>query len=154
MSDDIKIIPKHFFQIVEGSNYEVLMTYGVSEVIEFEQFQKLATAILKGTSDFITVNNLIVQKKDIKMIRPTTLPTQKKREVGEKKRAEEEEKRKQKERLLGLKLNFEASFYNAKLGQGKWSKFTILHLHPELVKECWTKFVKGYPEAENILKNN
>lgn len=65
-----------FFEIEEGSNYKVYMTYEKTEVITFEQFLKLANAMFKGGGDFITINKTIVQKRDIRMIEPTKEATE------------------------------------------------------------------------------
>jgi len=65
-----------FFEVEEGSNYKVYMTYEKIEVITYEQFLKLANAMFRGGSDFVTINKTIVQKRDIRMIEPTKEPTE------------------------------------------------------------------------------
>jgi DNA-binding transcriptional regulator GbsR (MarR family) len=77
-----------FFDVEEGSNYKVYMTYEKTEVITFEQFKKLTNAMFKINSDFVTINKTIVQRKDIRMLEPTKELT---------KEAKQERDRKEKE---------------------------------------------------------
>lgn len=63
------------FKIVEGSNYEVIMSFDHKEIVNYEHFKALANAIFKTNSTFVTVNDCIVQTKDIRIIKPTNRPT-------------------------------------------------------------------------------
>lgn len=74
-----------FFEVEEGSNYKIFMTYEKTEVITYEQFLKLANAMFKGSSDFITINKTIVQRKDVRMIEPTKEATASVKRENEKK---------------------------------------------------------------------
>jgi hypothetical protein len=58
---------------VKQTNYEVLMTYNRSEVIEFEQFKKLMPILNDEDYPFVTINNRVVKKNTIIDIAPTTL---------------------------------------------------------------------------------
>ena len=60
-----------FFNLREGSNYLVMMTYDREEIIEFEQFKKLAVVLNDGDRKFITINDRIVNKSTIIDIAPT-----------------------------------------------------------------------------------
>lgn len=63
------------FKLVEGSNYEVIMSFDHKEIVNYEHFKALANAIFKTNSTFVTVNDCIVQTKDIRIIKPTNKPT-------------------------------------------------------------------------------
>lgn len=75
------------FEVEEGSNYAIYMTYEKKEVITFEQFKKLVTTLFKSGGDYIAINKIIVQKKDIRMLEPTRELTR------EQKRKREDEER-------------------------------------------------------------
>lgn len=62
---------KVFFELKNGSNYEVLMTYDRSEVIEFEQFKKLSQILFNTDIQFVTINQRIVNRSTIIDISPT-----------------------------------------------------------------------------------
>lgn len=60
-----------FFELKDNSNYEVLMTYDRSEVIEFEQFKKLSQILFSTDVQFVTINQRIVNRSTIIDISPT-----------------------------------------------------------------------------------
>lgn len=82
----------NFFDVEEGSNYKVYMTYEKTEIITFEQFKKLANAMFKINSDFVTINKTIVQRKDIRMIEPTKELTKEAKQERERKEKEDFER--------------------------------------------------------------
>lgn len=71
---------KTFFSLREGSNYKVLMTYNRSEVVEFEQFKKIANLLNDDSYKFITINQRIVNKNTIIDIAPTDSKTETQKE--------------------------------------------------------------------------
>lgn len=81
-----------FFDVEEGSNYKVYMTYEKTEIITFEQFKKLVNTIFKVSSDFVTINKTIVQRKDIRMIEPTKEATDAVKKENERKSKEDFDK--------------------------------------------------------------
>jgi hypothetical protein len=64
-----------FFKLKDNSNYEVLLTYDRSEVIEFEQFKKLSQILFNTDTQFLTINQRIVNRSTIIDISPTDKKT-------------------------------------------------------------------------------
>lgn len=60
-----------FFSLKEGSNYKVLMTYDRAEIVEFEQFRRIAQLLNASEHRFITINQRIVNASTIIDISPT-----------------------------------------------------------------------------------
>lgn len=152
-----------FFEIIEGSNYLVRMTYDENEIISFEQFKKLANALFKGSSDFVTVNGVIVQKKDIRMIKPTKELTKEQAKEAERKALEYRKLETRKDELSKLKTRFDFEFFNEKYGAGKWVRYRFGNKGNEILlsekdfKEANEAFEKQYPqeneEIEKISEN-
>lgn len=114
---------KFFFEVEEGSNYKVRMTYDEEEIITFEQFQKLSMAIFQGQGDFVTINKRIVQKRDIRMIEPTKELTVKQKEEREERQYKIAQLQHRKDELERLKRNFKFDYMNKKYGVGKWVEY-------------------------------
>jgi len=70
-------IKETYFSLKEGSNYKVMMTYDRNEVVEFEQFKKIASVLNDTEKKFITINQRIINKSTIIDISPTDNKTQK-----------------------------------------------------------------------------
>lgn len=62
---------KSFFKIVQGSNYLITDSYENEYIVEFDQFKNIANNLFKIDADFITINNIIINKKYIFKIEPT-----------------------------------------------------------------------------------
>jgi len=65
-----------YFSLKEGSNYKIMLTYDRVEVVEFEQFKKIANVLNDSEQKFITINQRIVNKSTIIDISPTDEKTQ------------------------------------------------------------------------------
>lgn len=65
-----------FFSLKEGSNYRVLMTYDRVEIVEFEQFKRIAQLLNASEHRFITINQRIVNASTIIDISPTDEKTE------------------------------------------------------------------------------
>ncbi len=62
---------KRYFSLENGSNYEVLMTYDRTEVVEYEQFLKIARVLNDNNARFLTINKRITAISTIIDISPT-----------------------------------------------------------------------------------
>lgn len=122
---EVNTAKQNFFEVEKGSNYEVTLTYGKIEIVEFEQFQKIATAIFKGQGDFVTVNKIIVQKKDIRMISPTKQLTTKQEKDRESRESNKALKKAQQEKINAEQTKFKVQFFDTKYGKGNWSNFKL-----------------------------
>lgn len=147
-----------FFEVVEGSNYKVIMTYGREEVISCEQFKKIARVVFEGSSTFVTVNNVIVQVKDIRLMEPTKEYTPKQRREREESVEQAKRDELSREQFAAQKLAFDSDFYNKKYPQG-WKRIQFKFkqdkrhlLTPEDMKECWEAFEKVHPYAARRLE--
>lgn len=67
----VKTSPSVYFSLKEGSNYKILMTYDRTEVVEFEQFKRIAQLLNASEHRFITINQRIVNASTIIDISPT-----------------------------------------------------------------------------------
>jgi len=79
------------FTLVDGSNYKVVMSFGREEVITFDHFKSLANSLFKQDAVFVTINNAIVQSKDIRIIEPTKEKTKQERLLLEEQQKKEQE---------------------------------------------------------------
>jgi len=77
-----------FFSLKEGSNYKILMTYNRVEVVEFEQFKRIAQLLNSSEYRFITINQRIVNSSTILDISPTEEKTELQKEEMLKNREE------------------------------------------------------------------
>ena len=50
--------------------YQVIMTYGEVQTISQEQYDKLVKVLLTENVSFVKINKILVQFKDIRMIKP------------------------------------------------------------------------------------
>jgi hypothetical protein len=67
---------KVYFKMEENSNYLVTDSYKNEYVIKYKQFEKMAKLLFDVGVDFITVNNIILNKRYIYKIEPTKKETQ------------------------------------------------------------------------------
>ena len=150
-----------FFKVKENSNYQVMLSYDRSEIIEPMQFTKLANVLNKTEHVFVTINNRIVKKDSIIDIAPTTKKTiQQKEEIEKAKRLKDEEDERA-EKLVQIKEKFDTDFFNSKYGAGKWrrlpafkNKPTSQHvLNTEDWKACNLAFEKSNKEKSKELDN-
>lgn len=140
---------KHF-TIQEGSNYKVVMTYDRVEVISFEHFQTLTNAIFRTDAQFTTVNDVIVQVKDIRLIEPTTEPTPTQiahRKEREQMKLDLEIKL---EKIEKVKRARETEYLNQKLGTN-W-KPSQVYLNAALMREARDYFKKQEPKLWEELE--
>jgi hypothetical protein len=160
---------KTFFELVEGSNYEVLMTYDRSEIIEFEQFKKLMPVLNDSNITFVSINKRIVNKSGILDMNATKKLTPKQKELAEKEMEEYLKKQERKGELENIKRAFDAKDYNEKFGVGKWTKVGrawvnsedpddnighdgIVHIETREIAGCWEAFEKAHPLIAKELK--
>lgn len=146
-----------FFSVKEGSNYKVLMTYDREEVIEYEQYKKLAQALNSVDVQFITINQRIVNKSTIIDISPTTAITDKQRKKREADRLEKEKNQKALEKIHNHRQAKFEEYFNEKFGIGNWCRyktlFSIRKFDDERVelteKDCnefYKKYAFDFPE--------
>lgn len=93
-------------------NYKVVMTFDREEVITREQCKKLTQVIFNDEHTFVTINDIIVQIRDVRLIEPTEEKT---------KKQNEEEKR----RLLAEHMAVETE----KLKQQELEAFQVMELN-------------------------
>ena len=72
--------PGVYFSLKEGSNYKVLLTYDRVEVVEFEQFKRIARLLNDSEHRFVTINQRIANISTILDISPTEDKTEKQKE--------------------------------------------------------------------------
>lgn len=135
---------KHF-AVKEGSNYKVIMTYDRQEVISYEHFVSLSKKIFTSDAVFTTVNNIIVQVKDIRIIEPTKELTydQKQASYAEAIRSKEEDE--EFEQLEEIRNNFTINFYSVKLGKN-WDAKEVFK-NKEVMQEATEAFKLAMPET-------
>lgn len=146
------------FKLHEGSNYKVIMTYDREEVIKFEDFKKLAKILFAGSQVFVTVNDIIVQIKDIRILEPTKEKTLPEKKELENERLTKERVERRKLELEKIKNSFDVEFYNAIYGEGNWRPYPAFNKDSKekvLTEgdrtDCWNAFEKQYPdEAKEI----
>lgn len=151
---------KFFFEVEEGSNYIVKMTYDKDEVITFEQFQKLSMAIFQGQGDFVTINKVIVQKRDIRMIEPTLKLTAKQEAERDERNARLAKLQNRKDELEKLMRSFKVEYMNKKYGEGNWVEFHFggrnkdkATITNEDYIEINKQFDEKYPEEAKEIKS-
>lgn len=151
---------KFFFEVEEGSNYKVILTYDKEEIITFEQFQKLSIAIFKGQGDFVTINKRIVQKRDIRMIEPTKELTIEQKAEREKQSEVLRKIENRKDALEKLKSSFKVDYMNKKYGVDNWVDYAFSNSNKgkhvtlaEDIKEINKLFEKAYPEEAKEIEN-
>lgn len=64
------------FKLKEGSNYCVKLSHQEEYIIEYEQFLGFVEKLFTTESQFVTINNSIVNRNYIKNIDPTTKKTE------------------------------------------------------------------------------
>lgn len=121
---------KPTFQVKEGSNYKVILTFDREEIITFDQFQRLANAIFQTEAVFVTINYKIVQVKDIRMIEPTTDRTQKQREQDQVEAAERKKIEDRRNELAKIFNDFKIKKLNLAYGEGRWTTYLL----PKMIK--------------------
>lgn len=142
------------FRVHENSNYLVMMTYDVQEVISFNSFQRLSRVLNEPDVEFVTLNDRIRKKSTIVDISPTKQLTPRQREAQREIRAQNERVERRKIELEKIKKTFDIEFYNAIYGQGKWKHFESRRgpkgsrhvLTQQDRTDCWKAFEKQYPE--------
>lgn len=148
------------FHIQKGSNYKVVMSYGREEVITFEHFEKLAKIIYSVDNVFVTVNDIIVQVKDIRIIEPTKQKTKQELEEIQKKQTHEDNLEKRKQEFLKAKLAFQQEYFDNRYGEGNWKKYrgfgnsvdpNIKILDAQDFKDCQKALEIKNPELAQII---
>ena len=143
------------FKVQEGSNYKVVMSYGREEVITFDHFQKLAKIIYNKDNIFVTVNDSIVQVKDIRIIEPTKEKTKQQKDAIAEKQELERKKEARKSELEGVKRAFDQKYWDKVYGKGCWRAYRPFGgkfdpkthiLDAQDLKNCKEAFEKTYPE--------
>ena len=151
------------FKVREGSNYKVIMSYGREEIISFDHYQKLAKVIYNKDNIFVTVNDIIVQVKDIRIIEPTKEKTAEEKAKIEKDQTEAKQREYRKTELLTLKVEFQQKYWDKVYGQGRWRKFrpfggkfdpNVKLLDSQDLKNCQEAFEQTYPELINEINEN
>lgn len=147
-----------FFTVKEDSNYKVMLTYDREEVIEYEQFKKLALVLNDNSTPFVTINQRIVNKTTILDIAPTKELTEKQRQIRAEREAEAKAIQDHKDELTKLKHAFDVQFFNGKYGENKWARYAMFRkdenihiLTADDMAECWDEFAKTHPsQAKEI----
>lgn len=72
------------FKLIEGSDYQIIDSHKVVYKIGFEQFKKTMTLLFDAGVDFITINNVILNKRFIYKIEPVIKKVLSTEEIAEK----------------------------------------------------------------------
>lgn len=151
-----------YFELEHGSNYLITLTYGKEEIVEFDQFKKLMSAIFKGGGEWVTINKRGVKKSDVRGFEPTAKLTDKQQALAVKKERETEAAKARMREIIETKQKFDVKYYNNKYGKGNWSKLPrkdkdLKVLDKNDYKECFDAFIAENPilsadlkETENI----
>jgi hypothetical protein len=152
MSEIVKNTAKAIthFTTKPGSNYKVTMTFDKVEVISYSHFEKLTAVIFGGNQAFVTVNNIIVQVKDIRMIEPTDDLTKDEAIIAEKKRKDRAALEARKEELLEMKARHRVNYLDAHKGVNKW-KYKDVIRDADLIKKINADFDKTYPKESKEM---
>lgn len=167
---DLAIPSKVFFSVEEGSNYKILMTYDREEVIEFEQFQKLARVIFDSEVLFVTINQRIVNKSTIIDISPTKERTTKQKAERERKEAEKRKIESRMYEIAEIRNDFIRDYWNRVYGINRWKVYANplnrerdLDIHiitndehievNEAYQKQYPELLKEAEELSNMLKN-
>lgn len=148
---------KRFFDIVKGSNYKVIDSFGVEYVVEFEQFQNIARNLFETDADFLTVNYEVLQKRYIYRITPTTEKTEKQKVQSKQKKARQADIADRKLELEKLKHKFDIKYYDKKFGKGKWQLYPVTQDRYTITakdrSECWNTFKTKHHETIKTSNN-
>lgn len=158
-SSQVSTQVKHF-KVHEGSNYKVVMKYGREEVISWDHFQSLSKKLFADGMKFTTVNDIIVQVDDIRMIEPTKEKTERQKKKSEIAAAEARKIQDRADYLTKMKQCFDVGFFNAKFGADTWIRLNSSNrrsskhvINQDDIQECWSAFETQYPnEASEIKK--
>lgn len=149
---------KPSFQVKDGSNYRVIMTYDKQEIISFEHFKALANALFKSDATFVTVNDIIVQVKDIRMIEPTDSLTEDQKQIREKEYQLYLTKQKRIDDLKDLSANHAQDCLVGLVGgSDKWFGMTYwercqFRFQPEITNQIQEDFKKKHPSEWQELE--
>lgn len=148
---------KTAFKVHENSNYKVIMTYDKVEIITSAQFKKLALVLFKGETTFVTINDSIVQVKDIRIIEPTEELTESRKDEIRKSKEEQEAKANEKYRIAGLINKYGTDYFNSKYGKDKWATFAVSENETKVSIEDWEEverqfFIKN-PELKKVYES-
>lgn len=148
------------FKVREGSNYKVIMSYGREEVISFDHYQKLAKVIYNKDNIFVTVNDIIVQVKDIRIIEPTKEKTAIEKEAQKLKEEEQRKKEARKSEIEEARRGFNQKYWDKVYGRGRWRAYRPFGgkfdpntkiLDSQDLKNCKEAFEQTYPELINEI---
>jgi len=73
-------------------NYLVTLSFDHSEVITQDQYKELCRALFDMQGDFLMINDVIVQRRDVRLIEPTTKKTKSEILLIEEQKAKNQEK--------------------------------------------------------------
>lgn len=96
------------------------MSYGREEVITEPQRNNLVEALSKGASGFISLNEIFVQAKDVRIIEPTKDKTAAQLADVQQIQLEEAKKYQENAAIASKWLAFSENWMNTKFGVGRW----------------------------------
>lgn len=144
-----------YFSLKKGSNYEILFTYDRREVVEYEQFLKIAKALNNKEVDYITVNDRIVKKSTIMDMAPSTQTTKKQQEEKLRLELEEEGNSLELSDALSKKYIYEGWVLDKLYPDGWLFDRSVKGMHNVTKEEQATialDFANEYPELVAVIE--